>query len=73
LLGIEHLGPEVEQLGAVAVVEPDRELGRLGRGFLYGTYDGSLGVVGLGDSGGESDWLVAGSGARLPAKAKDDL
>src|SRR5690606_39283359 len=42
LLGIEHLGPEVEQPAAVAVVKPDRELARVGPGCLCGPYDGSL-------------------------------
>ena len=34
LLGIEHLGPEIEEPAAVAVVEPDRELRRVGPGCL---------------------------------------
>jgi hypothetical protein len=34
LLGVEHLGPEVEQPAAVTVVEPDREPRRVGSGCL---------------------------------------
>ena len=39
LLGVEHLGPELEQPAAVAVVEPDRELRRVGPGCLRGAQE----------------------------------
>jgi hypothetical protein len=42
LLGIEDIGPQLEQAGAVAMVKPDRELGRVGPGCLCGPYGGSL-------------------------------
>jgi hypothetical protein len=42
LLGIEYLVPELEELGAIAMIEPDRELGRIRPDFLCGPYDGSL-------------------------------
>jgi hypothetical protein len=42
LLGIEDLGPELEELGAVTMVEPDRELARVDPACLCGPYGGSL-------------------------------
>ena len=53
LLGVEHLGPELEKPGAVAVVEPDRELGRVGPGCLCGPYGGSLVSVAGASLGGK--------------------
>ena len=38
LLGIEDLGPQLEEAGTVAVVETDRELGHVGQGCLGGAY-----------------------------------
>src|SRR5262249_54291275 len=48
LLGVEDLGPELEELGAVAMVEPDPELARVDPACLCGPYGGSLkgGVAG---------------------------
>jgi len=42
LLGVEDLGPELEELGAVSMVEPDCELARVDPACLYGPYGGSL-------------------------------
>ena len=46
LLGIKDIGPQLEQAGAVAMVEPDRELGRVGPECLCGPYGGSLAECG---------------------------
>ena len=42
LLGVEHLGPELEEPGAITMVEPDRELARVDPACLCGPYGGSL-------------------------------
>ena len=42
LLGIENLGPELEELGAITMVEPNRELARVDPACLCGPYGGSL-------------------------------
>src|ERR1700753_1871232 len=41
LLGIEHLGPELEETGSITMIEADREFGHVGQGCLCGAY-GSL-------------------------------
>lgn len=51
LLGIEDLSPQFEKARAVAVIEPDRELGRVRPGCFCGPYDGSLRWC---------DWLMPG-------------
>jgi hypothetical protein len=38
LLGIEHLGPELEEAGTIAMIEADREFGHVGHGCLGGAY-----------------------------------
>ena len=67
LLGIEHLGPQLEEPGTVTVIEPDRELGRVGPGCLCGPYDGSLDGVAGGCLAGV-DRLSPKAAARLAAK-----
>ena len=46
LLGVEHLGPELEQPGAVTVVEPDRELASRRAGLSLRTLRWLLGCDG---------------------------
>ena len=38
LLGIEHLGPELEEAGTITMIEADRESGHVGQGCLCGAY-----------------------------------
>src|ERR1700743_1119996 len=42
LLGVQDLGPQLEEAGTIAVVETDRELRRVGQGCVGGAHGGSL-------------------------------
>src|ERR1700742_4612100 len=73
LLGVEHLGPELEEAGTISMIEADREFGHVGHGCLGGAYGNSFWRC----AGKRSLWklfrretsgFLAESGVRLPAE-----
>src|ERR1700742_4754181 len=38
LLGVQHLGPELEEARTISMIEADREFGHVGQGCLCGAY-----------------------------------
>ena len=66
LLGVEHLGPEIEEPAAIAVVEPDRELRSRRTGLSRGTLRVAPGSSGWGPGGDLTGYCRRGA-ARLAA------